>query len=114
MLALGSSVLELARHPSAAASLGTPAWPQAPLVGDQRAIGARRNRAVPRLPAREDVIHDPGALRVGHELRTESDQASRRDPKLQPHTSAAVVHQLRHHAFSLAYLRDDDALMILR
>ena len=72
------------------------------------------NRAVPRLPAREDVVHDAGALGVGHELRAEADQPARRNPELEPHAAAAVVHHLRHHALALADLRDDDALMILR
>ena len=83
-------------------------------IGDERAVRARRDRAVPRLPAREDVVHDAGALGVGHELRPEPDEPARRNPELEPHAAAAVVHHLRHHALALADLRDDDALVILR
>ncbi len=39
---------------------------------------------------------------------------ARRNPELQPHAPAAVVHHLGHHALALAHLRDDDALVILR
>src|SRR6267154_365622 len=48
-------------------------------VGDERAVRSRRNRAVPWLPAREDVVHDARPLRVGHELRAEADEAARGD-----------------------------------
>ena len=60
------------------------------------------------------MIHDAGALGVGHELRTEADQSARGNPELKPHAPAAVVHHLRHRATALTDLRDDDALVILR
>src|SRR4029079_10740626 len=82
-------------------------------VGHQGAVRARGDRAVPRLPAREDVVHDPGALGVGHALRAGADQTARRNPELQPHPAAAVVDHLGHHALALADLGDDDALVIL-
>ena len=93
-------------------------------IGDQRAGGARRNRAVPRLPAREDVVHDAGALGVGHELRAEADQAARRNPELEPHAAATargapratrggIGDHFRHDALALADLRDHHALVIL-
>src|SRR5207247_6822925 len=82
-------------------------------VGDERAGGARRDRAVPRLPAREDVIHDPGALRVRQELRSESDEPARRDPEFEPDPAAAVIHHLRHRPAARAGERDHDALEFL-
>ena len=43
-------------------------------IRDQHAGHARLDRAVPWLPPGEQVVHDPGALGLGQELRTEPDQ----------------------------------------
>ena len=83
-------------------------------VGHQGAGRARRDRAVPRLPAGEQVVHDAGAPRVGQKLRAEADEPARGNPELHAHAAAAVVHHLRHRALAAADLRDDHALKILR
>ncbi len=82
-------------------------------VGDERAGRARRDGAVPGLPAGEQVIHDAGALGLGQELRPEPDQAARRNPELHADAAAPVVHHLRHRAAAHPDLGDDDALKLL-
>ena len=82
-------------------------------IRDERPGRPRRDRAVPRLPAGEQVVHDPGAPRVGQELRPEPDQPARRDAELQADAPAAVVHHLGHDAAAGADLRDDHALEVL-
>ena len=88
-------------------------------IGDEGAGRPRGNRAVPPLPAGKQVIHDAGALRVGQELRTESDQAPRRDAELEAHAPAAVIHHVGHDAapgarLSLEELRDFAAERLAR
>ena len=82
-------------------------------VGDERAVGARRDWTVPRLPSGEDVIDDAGALGVGEALRAEADQAAGRNAELQAHAAAAVVHHLGHGALADAAHRDHHALELL-
>src|SRR4029434_4935260 len=82
-------------------------------VGRERTSRSRGNRAMPRLPPAEDVIHDPGPFRIGQELRPEADETARRNPKFETDTAASVVHHLCRNAAPCPRLRDDDSLKFL-
>src|SRR6185503_9519690 len=63
-------------------------------VADERAGRPRAELAVPGLVAVEDVVEDPGAARLGEELRPEADEPAGRDEVLHPHPAGAVVDHL--------------------
>ena len=46
------------------------------------------------------MVRDPGAARLGQELRPEADQAARRDQVVHPHPAGAVVDHLLHAALA--------------
>jgi hypothetical protein len=63
-------------------------------VRDQGAARPGAQLAVPRLPAVEDVVHQPGAAGLGEELGPEADQPASGDQVLHPHPAGAVVDHL--------------------
>ena len=83
-------------------------------VGDEAARGARAHLAVPRLPALEDVVHDPGAARLGEELGAEADQAARGHEVLHARPAGAVIDHLLHAALAQCEELRDDADVVLR
>ena len=82
-------------------------------VGDEAAGRPRPQLAVPRLPALEDVVEDPGAARLGEELGAEADQAARRDEVLHARPAGAVVdHLLQPPLAQREQLRDDADVLL--
>ena len=61
----------------------------------------------------EDVVHDPGAARLGEELGAEADQAARRDEVLHARPAGAVVDHLLHAALAQREQLRDDADVLL-
>jgi hypothetical protein len=82
-------------------------------VGDQRAVRAGAQLALPRLVAVEDVVEDAGAAGLGQELGPEPDQAAGGDPVLEPDPAGAVVDHLLHAALAQAEQLGDDADVVL-
>ena len=73
----------------------------------------RAQLAEPRLPAIEDVVHDPGPARLGEELGAEADQPARRDQVLHARPAGAVVDHLLHAALAQREQLGDDADEVL-
>ena len=73
---------------------------RAAAVGHQRAGRARAQLAVPRLPAVEHVVHEPGAARLGEELGAKADQPAGGHQVVHPHPAGAVVDHLLHAALA--------------
>ena len=63
-------------------------------------VGARPDLSLPRLPAIEDVVDQPGAAGFGEELGAEPDQPARGDDVFHPHPAGAVVDHLLHAALA--------------
>ncbi len=76
-------------------------------------VGRALQVAGPRLPAVEDVVHQPGAARLGQELGAEADQPARRHQVLQPHPAGRVVDHLLHPALAHRQRLGDDADVVL-
>ena len=76
-------------------------------------VGPRLQVAGPRLPAVEDVVHQPGAARLGQELGAEADQPARRHQVLQAHPAGRVVDHLLHPPLAHRERLGDDADVVL-
>ena len=83
-------------------------------VGDEPAGRPRPQLAVPRLEPVEDVVEDPGAARLGEELRAEADQAARGHEHLHPHPAGAVVDERLGAPLPQREELGDDAEVLLR
>src|SRR4051794_23757384 len=83
-------------------------------IGDEAAGRTSSQLAVPRLPALEDVVHDPGTARLREELGTETDQPARRHEVLHAGPARAVVDHLLHPALPEREQLRDDADVLLR
>ena len=76
-------------------------------------VGRAREVAGPRLPAVEDVVHQPGAAGLGQELGAEADQPARRHQVLEPDPAGRVVDHLLHPALADGERLGDDADVVL-
>ena len=83
-------------------------------IGDEAAGRTSSRLAVPRLPALEDVVHDPRPARLGEELGTEADQPAGRHEVLHTGPACAVVDHLLHPALPERKQLRDDADVVLR
>ena len=83
-------------------------------VGDKASGLALEDFALKRLIARENVVHDAVAARVGHQLGTIAHQAARRDHELQARAGVADRGHIDHFGLALPELFHDGADVFLR
>ena len=79
---------------------------------NQNTVGASSNiRFCDGAVMIEDVGHNPRTRRQGHEHRTEADQATGGNDKLEPNSTSAIEHQVLHFCTTEAKLFHHAALM---